>query len=295
MTFEARSSSLTSLVPLVARLSRLSRLKLSPSPSSRVTVTRASSSSRSVRTTQGKRKRVEVEEQEASSSVSISHSAAATGPVCIEEVDTDGKFICLHNSADEVGSWWLKLHPHTCGDAFLMSISDQDQAMVGFEMIQTIGNATATYKFTPKYVLKAGQKVTVRVWRVFCSFALSWWSTCSNESQSESSLTILLSDLGFRRWCELQTSHRPGLEESFLLGVWRGRSRGAGQPSGRGREPSSSACFSPLFHVLLHTSVCLSVCRRWLKEAQRTRQQRSGTMKTTVEKTRIVKTLSSSR
>ncbi|XP_003965093.2 lamin-B1 isoform X1 [Takifugu rubripes] len=113
------------------------RLKLSPSPSSRVTVTRASSSSRSVHTTQGKRKRVEVEEQEASSSVSISHSAAATGPVCVEEVDTDGKFICLHNTADE------------------------DQAMVGYEMIQTIGNATATYKFTPKYVLKARQKVTI--------------------------------------------------------------------------------------------------------------------------------------
>lgn len=30
-------------------------------------------------------------------------------------------------------------------------------------MIKTIGDATATYKFTPKYVLKAGQKVTVRV------------------------------------------------------------------------------------------------------------------------------------
>ncbi|XP_076613953.1 lamin-B1 [Chaetodon auriga] len=114
------------------------RLKLSPSPSSRVMVTRASSSSsRSVRTTQGKRKRIDVEEQEASSSVSISHSASATGPICIDEIDTDGKFICLHNSGDE------------------------DQAMVGFEMIKTIGNATATYKFTPKYVLKAGQKVTV--------------------------------------------------------------------------------------------------------------------------------------
>lgn len=42
-------------------------------------------------------------------------------------------------------------------------ISDQDQAMVGYEMIQTIGNATTTYKFTPKYVLKARQKVMVRV------------------------------------------------------------------------------------------------------------------------------------
>lgn len=113
------------------------RLNLSPSPSSRVTVSRASSSSRSVRTTQGKRKRVDVEEQEASSSVSIAHSASATGPICIDEIDTDGKFICLHNSGDE------------------------DQAMVGYEMIKTTGNTAATYKFTPKYVLKAGQKVMI--------------------------------------------------------------------------------------------------------------------------------------
>ncbi|XP_072515125.1 lamin-B1 [Salminus brasiliensis] len=112
------------------------RLKLSPSPSSRVTVSRASSS-RSVRTTRGKRKRVDVEESEASSSVSIAHSASATGNVCIDELDVDGKFIRLHNT------------------------SDQDQAMVGFEMTRTIGDASATYKFTPKYVLKAGQKVTI--------------------------------------------------------------------------------------------------------------------------------------
>ncbi|XP_059213359.1 lamin-B1 [Centropristis striata] len=113
------------------------RLKLSPSPSARVTVSRASSSSRSVRTTRGKRKRVDVEEQEASSSVSIAHSASATGSICIDEIDTDGKFICLQNTGDE------------------------DQAMVGYEMIKTIENASATYKFTPKYTLKAGQKVTV--------------------------------------------------------------------------------------------------------------------------------------
>uniref|UniRef100_A0A7N6FFP4 Lamin B1 n=1 Tax=Anabas testudineus TaxID=64144 RepID=A0A7N6FFP4_ANATE len=113
------------------------RLKLSPSPSSRVTVSRASSSSRSVQTTQGKRKRVDVEEQEASSSVSIAHSASATGPISIDEIDTDGKYISLHNSGHE------------------------DQAMVGYEIIKTIGNTAATYKFTPKYILKAGQKVTV--------------------------------------------------------------------------------------------------------------------------------------
>uniref|UniRef100_A0A1A7YWC9 Lamin B1 n=1 Tax=Iconisemion striatum TaxID=60296 RepID=A0A1A7YWC9_9TELE len=113
------------------------RLKLSPSPSSRVTVSRASSSSRSVRTARGKRKRIDVEEQEASSSVSIAHSASATGPIVVDEIDTDGKFICLHNTGDE------------------------DQALVGYELVKTIGNTSATYKFTPKYVLKAGQKVMI--------------------------------------------------------------------------------------------------------------------------------------
>lgn len=112
------------------------RLKLSPSPSSRVTVSRASSS-RSVRTTRGKRKRVDVEESEASSSVSIAHSAAATGSVCIDELDVDGKFIRLQNT------------------------SDQDQPMAGYQLSRTIGDITATYKFTARFVLKAGQKVTI--------------------------------------------------------------------------------------------------------------------------------------
>lgn len=34
--------------------------------------------------------------------------------------------------------------------------------MVGYELVKTVGGAAATYKFTPKFVLKAGQKVTVR-------------------------------------------------------------------------------------------------------------------------------------
>ena len=80
----------------------LYRLQLSPSPSSRVTVSRATSSSHSVRTTKGKRKRVDMDEQGDGSSVSIAHSASATGAVCIEELDTDGKFIRLHNTGDEV-------------------------------------------------------------------------------------------------------------------------------------------------------------------------------------------------
>ncbi|KAM8960775.1 lamin-B1 [Pelodytes ibericus] len=112
------------------------RLQLSPSPSSRVTVSRASSS-RSVRTTRGKRKRLDVEESEASSSVSIAHSASATGNVCIEELDVDGKFIRLKNN------------------------SEQDQPLGGWEMTRTIGETSVNYKFTSRYVLKAGQTVTI--------------------------------------------------------------------------------------------------------------------------------------
>nr|XP_033784876.1 lamin-B1 isoform X2 [Geotrypetes seraphini] len=111
------------------------RLKLSPSPS-RVTVSRASSS-RSVRTTRGKRKRVDVEESEASSSISISHSASATGNISIEEIDVDGKFIRLKNS------------------------SEQDQPLGGWEMTRKIGDTSVNYKFTSRYVLKAGQTVTI--------------------------------------------------------------------------------------------------------------------------------------
>uniref|UniRef100_W5MPP5 Lamin B1 n=1 Tax=Lepisosteus oculatus TaxID=7918 RepID=W5MPP5_LEPOC len=111
-------------------------LKLSPSPSSRVTVSRASSS-RSVRTTRGKRKRVDVEESEASSSVRIAHSASATGNVCIDELDVDGKFICLHNT------------------------SEQDQPMGGMELTRTIGETSATFKFNAKFILRATQKVTI--------------------------------------------------------------------------------------------------------------------------------------
>ncbi|KAM6362763.1 lamin-B1 [Pluvialis apricaria] len=112
------------------------RLKLSPSPSSRVTVSRASSS-RSVCTTRGKRRRIDVEESEASSSVSISHLASATGNVTIEEIDVDGKFIRLKNT------------------------SEQDQPMGGWEMIRKIGDTSASYRYTSRYILKAGQTVTI--------------------------------------------------------------------------------------------------------------------------------------
>lgn len=112
------------------------RLKLSPSPSSRVTVSRATSS-RSVRTARGKRKRVDVEESDASSSLSICHQASATGNIVLDELDVDGKFIRLKNN------------------------SEQDQHMGGWELIRKIGDGVVSYKFTTKYVLKAGQTTTI--------------------------------------------------------------------------------------------------------------------------------------
>ncbi|XP_009991313.1 PREDICTED: lamin-B1-like, partial [Tauraco erythrolophus] len=112
------------------------RLSLSPGPSSEVRVSRASSSC-DVRTVRRKRRRTDVEEAEPSSSVTISHSASATGSVSIEEIDIDGKFILLKNT------------------------SEQDQPMGGWEMIRTIGDTSASYKYSSRYVLKAGQTVTI--------------------------------------------------------------------------------------------------------------------------------------
>ncbi|XP_056425884.1 lamin-B2 [Hyla sarda] len=141
------------------------RLKLSPSPQSRVTVSRATSSSSSATTRQSrnKRKRIEAGENEEASNIQssaswvklphgsssaversssskfhMSQQSTATGSITVEEIDQDGKFIHLKNNSDEdrsLGSWRLKL-----------SVGDED------EMV---------YKFTPKYVLKAGQSVKI--------------------------------------------------------------------------------------------------------------------------------------
>ncbi|XP_010295525.1 PREDICTED: lamin-B1-like, partial [Phaethon lepturus] len=107
--------------------------RLKHSQSSQVAV----SMSRSVHTTSKKRKRIDMDESEASSSISISHSASATGNVSIEQIDIDGKFIILKNT------------------------SGQDQPMGEWEMIQKIGDTSASYRYSPEYVLQAGQNVTV--------------------------------------------------------------------------------------------------------------------------------------
>ncbi|KAM4709129.1 lamin-B2 [Discoglossus pictus] len=154
------------------------RLKLSPSPSSRVTVSRATSSSSAsaMRTSRSKRKRVDIEEQEegstsyssaggaglrtsssresysaggeglssavtsgrSSSRFHMSQQATATGSISIEEIDLEGKFVHLKNNSEKdqsLGNWRLKRK------------TDDEEEIV--------------YKFTPKYVLKAGQSVKI--------------------------------------------------------------------------------------------------------------------------------------
>ncbi|KAJ1060606.1 hypothetical protein K5549_015852, partial [Capra hircus] len=154
------------------------RLKLSPSPS-RITVSRAttSSSGSSVSTAgrpgRSKRKRLEVEEPpgtgssglgsssstSSGSSFHLAQQASASGSVSIEEIDLEGRFVQLKNSSDKdqsLGNWRIKR-----------------QVLEGEEI---------SYKFTPKYVLRAGQTVTV--WAAGAGVAHSPPSTLVWKSQN---------------------------------------------------------------------------------------------------------------
>ncbi|KAF4097374.1 hypothetical protein G5714_021382 [Onychostoma macrolepis] len=155
------------------------RLKLSPSPSSRVTVSRstASSTSASSRSTRAKRKRVELEEAStAAPKVQISQEAEATGSVSIEEIDLEGKSVTLRNNSDKdqtLGSWRLK-----------RQIADGEEI---------------AYKFSPKFVLKAGQTVTV--WSADAGVSHSppsdlLWKSQSSWGTGENILTFLVNSSG---------------------------------------------------------------------------------------------------
>lgn len=117
------------------------RLKLSPSPPAKMVVSRATGSSSSSRSSRSKRKRVELEESVVVSApkIHVTQEAEATGSITIEEIDLEGKSVTLKNNSDQdqsLGSWRLK-----------RQIGEEDEI---------------AYKFSPKYVLKAGQ--TVSVW-----------------------------------------------------------------------------------------------------------------------------------
>ncbi|KAM6167713.1 lamin-B2-like [Erethizon dorsatum] len=157
------------------------RLKLSPSPSSRVTISRATSSSSTSSTStagrpgRGKRRRLEAQETPGSGSSSsgigsgsssggsgsfrLAQQASAMGGVSIEEVDLEGRFVRLKNHSDKdqsLGNWRIKR-----------------QVLEGNEI---------AYKFTPKYVLRASQTVTV--WAAGAGVAHSPPSTLVWKSQS---------------------------------------------------------------------------------------------------------------
>ncbi|XP_072051219.1 prelamin-A/C-like isoform X2 [Amphiura filiformis] len=100
------------------------RLNITPSPKRGKTTPRSGKKI-------AKRRRVE-------DTASTTASSSSTGLVAITEVNTDGEYIKLQNNSDE------------------------DQAMGGWHLKQQVDDAEeAKYKFTAKFVLKAGKEVTV--------------------------------------------------------------------------------------------------------------------------------------
>lgn len=140
------------------------RLRLSPSPPpTKVAVMRtsgsghsqtsrvlhasaaASSSRNSSGTSTSKKRRLNDNDSETSSvtggavtKARISQHASASGRITVDEVDMDGKFIRLSNKADE------------------------DQLLGNWQVKRQVGNAAPiSYKFPPKFTLKAGGTVTI--------------------------------------------------------------------------------------------------------------------------------------
>lgn len=111
------------------------RLRLSPSPTSQRSRGRASSHSSQ---TQGGGSVTKKRKLESESRSSFSQHARTSGRVAVEEVDEEGKFVRLRNKSNEdqsMGNWQIKRQN---GDDPLL-----------------------TYRFPPKFTLKAGQVVTI--------------------------------------------------------------------------------------------------------------------------------------
>ncbi|KAJ8290113.1 hypothetical protein GJAV_G00008840 [Gymnothorax javanicus] len=128
------------------------RLRLSPSPPpTRVTGTRRSGSGTQTRavhasahSSSSKKRRFNDNDSETSSIAGgvartrIVQQASASGRVTVDEVDLEGKYVRLSNKAD------------------------QDQPMGSWQVKRQVGSQTAiAYKFPPKFILKAGQTVTI--------------------------------------------------------------------------------------------------------------------------------------
>nr|XP_048684890.1 lamin isoform X2 [Caretta caretta] len=109
------------------------RLRLSPSPSSQKRGSRIHVSHSS---TPGSSKKRKLEDGERRTS--FSQHARTSGRVAVEEVDLEGKFVRLRNKSNE------------------------DQAMGSWQIKRQNGDeAPISYRFPPKFTLKAGQVVTI--------------------------------------------------------------------------------------------------------------------------------------
>nr|XP_045360051.1 prelamin-A/C [Camelus bactrianus] len=112
------------------------RLRLSPSPTSQRSRGRAASHSSQTQSGGSITKKRKLESTESRSS--FSQHARTSGRVAVEEVDEEGKFVRLRNKSNEdqsMGNWQIKRQN---GDDPLL-----------------------TYRFPPKFTLKAGQVVTI--------------------------------------------------------------------------------------------------------------------------------------
>ncbi|XP_075620515.1 lamin-B3 isoform X1 [Balearica regulorum gibbericeps] len=113
------------------------RLELSPSSPSHSTETQATSQGR--RFLYGKKRKMkEAKKRGHSAGFKTVQHASSSGNVSIEEIDADGKFVRLKNNADE------------------------DQPLHGWVLRRHIGSVSdVTYKFPSRFVLQAGQVVTI--------------------------------------------------------------------------------------------------------------------------------------
>ncbi|XP_069839777.1 lamin-B3-like isoform X3 [Dendropsophus ebraccatus] len=115
------------------------RLKLSPSPSQKGSVSRTSSSHTSRLMRGGKKRKLEeCEREESRPGYKIIQEASSSGPVAIEELDPEGKYLRLVNNSDkdqQISGWTIRRQHRSLPE-------------IGF-------------KLPGRFILKAGQQVTI--------------------------------------------------------------------------------------------------------------------------------------
>ncbi|KAM9772709.1 lamin-B2-like isoform X2 [Syngnathus typhle] len=151
------------------------RLKLSPSPSSRVTISRVTGSSSS-RTSKRRRTDLESGDHKRGEELLLaSEEDAASGGVSISPTDMDGNKVTLAND------------------------TEQDQPLGNWRLKRQVDDAVEiVYKFSPEFVLKAGQTVTVGFAHADVAQRLPtdllWKSQASGGTGSDITITLVNSD-----------------------------------------------------------------------------------------------------